>query len=175
MSTEFIMRNQKEISNLLHQLPKGFDAKFLRRVLSSALTPTLNAARRNAPDRTGLTIKSLGKIQLKKAKFVSMIIGPRVKGRFRATRKIETNKGAWYAHFAEFGTDGYTVKKTRRFFLGGQFITIKKGTFIPGQKAEPFMRPAYDSTRKIVEDRFFDSFIKKFNKEVNRLAGKGIT
>lgn len=148
MSTTFVIQNRKEVLNLLKQLPKGFGPKFLRKVLGASVTPTVKAAQARAPRRTGILIGSLGKIQLRRSKFVALIVGPRVKGRFKASRDPKTNKGGWYGQFVEFGTRN--------------------------QPAQPFMRPAFDSTQKAVSSGFFALMIKKFELEVRRLTKKGV-
>jgi len=174
MSTTFIMRNQQEIINLLRKLPKGYDSKFLRKTLGFATTPTLRAAKERAPSRVGILARSMGKIQLRKARFVSLVIGPRVKGAFRASRDPEKNRGGWYAHFVEFGTKGYTLKKRKILKTKRGIAVLKKGTFIPGQPPRSFMRAAWDSTRAKVEQRFFDKIESRMELEVKRLTTKGV-
>lgn len=148
MKNDFIIKNQAEVLNLLHQLPKGYDAKFLRKVLGTSVNPTVKAAQAKAPVDMGILAKSMGKIQMRRAKFVSLVVGPRVKGAFKGSRDKKLNKGGWYGYFVEFGTSK--------------------------QKAQPFMRPAYEGTKKAVETRFFKFMATKFEKEVKRLAKKGI-
>ena len=60
---------------------------------------------------------------------------------------------AWYAHFVEFGTAGFTPKR-------GPY----KGKFVSGQSPQPFVRPAFDQKKDEVADIVMDELWKEIRK-----------
>jgi len=105
--------------------------------------------------KRGALLKSIGITKVSKLLYV--FVGPR--------KGLQYTNDAWYAHFVEFGTDGYVVKKDKNVPGIG---LIKAGTSIPGQRKKPFMRPAWDTQQKramaIIEDELGEimyKFLKK--------------
>ena len=132
-----------EVQNCLKQLPEMARVKTLLAAQRKAAKPLVKTAKQLAPKANrsqtewfgsrrkiapGVLKKSIGYITNRKGKYPGIDVGPRTsKGRKKS--KFD----AWWAHFVEFGTAAFTVRKGKL-----------KGKVFPGQAAQPFMRPAYD-------------------------------
>lgn len=107
--------------------------------------------------------RSIGTITGKPYKGLpSLWVGPRKGGK----RK----DNGWYGHFVEFGTDGYTVKEDRIIATPNGVIKLAKGTHIPGQSPQPFMRPSWDSKKIPVSKKISEVVEIELKKELNKLA-----
>ena len=138
----------KKLARLFDKLPEGFDSKYMNSLLRFSAKPTVRAAQNKAPLDTGVMAESLGVISLRKAKTASIVVGPRVRGKFKVVKNEPTNRGGWYGHFVEFGT----VR----------------------QEADPFMRPAWDQTQDVFTKRFMDNAKRRLELTVKRLEKKGV-
>ena len=98
--------------------------------------------------RSGELSRSIGPYLSKNRNISTVYVGPR-------TKNVEKANNGWYGHYVELGTKGYTVKKTRTVVTpaGGVFV-LKAGTRIKGQKAHPFMGPAWSTTKETVLRNF---------------------
>lgn len=149
MSTDFKIEGLDELFNSLKKLPHKVSYKAILKAERKAAKPIVKAARSKAPmskltrvdwwgkRRTispGDLKKSIGTITGRNKTDPTIWVGPKV-----SRGKKKKKHDAWWAHFVEFGTAGYTVRK-------GPL----KGRFFPGQAAQPFMRPAYDKHQKEV-------------------------
>ena len=161
----------KEVENALKKLPEAMRVKTLLKAERKAAKPLIKAARNRVPTskvkrvewwgkkRTilpGVLKKSIGMIANRKGRYPSINVGPRT-----SKGKRKSKWDAWWAHFVEFGTNGFTIGKGK-----------KAGRFIAGQAAQPFMRPAYDETKdkipEIMADELGKEVMKIFNKTIKK-------
>ena len=165
--------NLEEVKHLLNTLPDEYRKKVMVKIIRDAAKPMMDQAVQNAPKSrgshkargnvipSGTLKKSIGWIDMKKTKYVTEIIGPRVKGAFRGYR------GGWYGHFVEFGHE------TRRS-KSGKFMKTHRGRNVTGfVAAKPFMEPAWDSKVGTVINRFERDAISIFNKYVSKMKSRG--
>lgn len=139
----------KALTRMLRTLPDRMQRKVLRASVSKGGTPIMRRARQLAPQETGLLAKSMGKkvVTHKPSQSVTAIIGPRrdVRGEHNGKPRVPAN----YAHLVEFGH------------------IAPDGSHVP---AQPFMRPAFDTTQAqalgIVRQGIADGVVK----EARRLA-----
>ncbi|RKD96782.1 HK97-gp10 family putative phage morphogenesis protein [Marinifilum flexuosum] len=158
MSAEIEIDGLDELMDSLKKLPHKMSSKMILKAQRKAAKPLVKSAQSKAPvsnitrvdwygkRRTihpGDLKKSIGTIKGRNKTNPTTFVGPKV------SRGRKRKHDAWYAHFPEFGTDGYTVKK-------GPL----KGKFFPGQPAQPYMRPAYDETKDEVLDVLGDELGK---------------
>ena len=121
----------------------------MREALTKAARLMTAAVRANAPvGATGLLKKSIRQkvITNTKRQSVAAFIGPsnNVSGqvdRF-GTGNIQTVRPSKYAHLVEFGT-------ASRGSYGRDRVTIS-----PGNPPRPFLRPAYESTKKAAHSKY---------------------
>lgn len=115
--------NLPEIQQLLDSIPVAYQARVQYAMLKKAAKPTLDKARGNAPVakkdhlyafrgkrwwvQKGNLKRSIGFIDVRRARFVTVIIGPRVKGAFK------NNRSGFYGSFMEYGTK--TIKQLQPF------------------------------------------------------------
>jgi len=140
--------NARELGRMLGKIPEGFDSKFMTGLLRFSAKPLVKAAQNKAPLDTGVLSASLGPVSLRRARTASLIVGPRAKGKFKVVKNEPTNRSGWYGSFVEFGT--------------------------VHQKAQPFMRPAWDQTEDVVTKRFMDNAKRRLELTVKRLEKKGV-
>jgi HK97 gp10 family phage protein len=155
----------KEITNIMKKLGDKLGKREINKAFRKGAKPLIRAALANAPiskkktwysmhnnvkkgnfeykvkkHSAGELKKSIGSVVGRGYK-PSIYIGP------RGGRKSTSNFDAWYAHFVEYGTQGYTVKKDKKIPTPNGIILIKAGTKIPGQKPKAFMRKSWDMTK----------------------------
>ena len=120
--------------------------------------------RLRAPRETGSLKKSIGqKVKTYRGqKTVTGIIGARAKPYQTAQGK---RNPAYYAHLVEFGTAPHATGKKKSFLRRG------KGRH-PGSRAQPFMRPAWDSAAARARDAVVAKMEQVFDKESKALAVK---
>lgn len=166
---------------------KGLDEKTNRKLLVSSMRvaakPLVKSAKALAPEFNssasdifgnkpaalqGALKRSIGVITVrqKKSNEAIVYVGPKKLKTSTLTKRkkqgnyINKNDG-WFRHFIIKGTAGYTIKKGKA-----------KGTYMPGQKANPFMDKAANITKQAVENGLTQSITKAVNSYIKR---KGIT
>jgi HK97 gp10 family phage protein len=121
----------KEIDKVLRELPKQMTHQILGAAHAAAAKPLIEKEKLLAPEGpTGNLVDSIGvsKTNIKRANRLGEVrVGPRKKGGFKG----------FAGHLVEFGT---RVRRTR------------KGANRGKMKPKPFARPAFQQTKKIVED-----------------------
>lgn len=137
----------KELEKLFRSLGERVQRKVTRQAVNAAATPVVKAARQNAPERSGLLKKSVGrKIKTYTASgTVVGLIGPRtdVSGEYEGKKVVPWR----YAHLVE----------------GGHID--EHGNFIP---PHPFLRPAWESS----EGQALDVMKDKLGSGIEREAAK---
>jgi HK97 gp10 family phage protein len=122
---------KKEIDDVLREWPKQLQHSTLGTAHANAAKPLVERARGLAPEGpTGRLVDSIGvtKTNIKRAnKLGEVRVGPRRKGGFRG----------FAGHLVEYGT------KPRRNRRGA-----RRGFMRP----KPFMRPAFNLTKRVVEN-----------------------
>jgi len=140
----------EELMNLTKQLPKGYDKKYLHKILRMGAKPIINEAKKRAPvgdildndPHPGLLQKSIKVWPLTKSVHVGMLLGVK---RGRPDTKMTT---AYYASMVEYGTWKH--------------------------EPQPFMRPAWDSQQAKARSIIMNNYKRKFEQEVKRLTKKGL-
>lgn len=83
--------------------------------------------------------------------------------------KGQTND-AWYWHFVEFGTKGYSAGETRRD-AGGKSRGVMRRN-VPARSAQPFITPSVEEMRPELPRIFREEWGKKLEKAIARKARK---
>lgn len=160
---------------------KGLDEKVSRRLLLASLRvaarPMVRMAKQMAPVaerkmieywgkrrviNPGLMKRSVGTIvpKLKNEKLAEILVGvKRPRNRFKSKGKPgdENRDDPFFRHMVIRGTAGYTIKKGPR-----------KGGFMPGQQANPFIDQAAQLTQNQVEQALTSSLEKAINDHIKR-------
>lgn len=130
----------KEIDAVLKGLPAQVSHKVLGQAHADAAKPLIDRAKLLAPEGpTGNLVDSIGaeKESIAKATEVgAVVVGPRRGRRYKG----------FAGHLVEYGT------KSR---------TNRKGAYRGSMPKRPFMKPAFDSTGREVQNRIADSIGKK--------------
>ncbi|MDP2336064.1 MAG: hypothetical protein Q8N05_06380 [Bacteroidota bacterium] len=110
----------------------------------------------------GLIKKSIGTIVPKKKneQFAELLVGvkrPRNKFKSKGKQSEENKDDPYFRHMVIRGTAGYTIKNGPR-----------RGGFMPGQKANPFIDQAVNLTQSQVESALTGSLEKVINAYVKR-------
>lgn len=145
--------NKREFERMLKELPKGYDSKFLQKLLRFSAKPMLNYAKSKVRVVDGLLKSRIKLFPTKYSPVTGMILG--VKMNPGGTRETEP----YYAHMVEYG---------HRIVTPGKKDTGKS------TQPRPFMRPAWDTQKDVVTKRFMESAKRKFEQEVARLSKKGV-
>lgn len=153
-----------EMEKKLHQLGTRMATRGVSSGIRAGGSVIIKEMRRRAPKETGSLKKAIGqKIKnYRGQKIMTGIIGARSKS--YATKKGKRNP-AFYAHLVELGTAPHATGKKKAFYRRG------KGRH-PGAKAQPFMRPAWDSAAPRSRQAVIDKLTQVFDKESKKLAVK---
>lgn len=156
------VRGARQVAGNLRQLA-NYVATPLNAASRFALRPTLSAAKQNAKalpseEKTGtlaasLTIKRDPKSPRLNPKHR---VGP--SSDFSRETQFGTRRPVRYAHLLEFGTAPH--------YQPGRGVTH------PGSRAEPFLTPAYDSTKEQVVKRFGDRIGPEMEKRAAKIRTK---
>lgn len=150
MSADVIhIEGMEKFQKMMKEFPEEFNRKVLTAVARKAATPLIEDARSKAPVSKISRVEWWGKRRKITPGQMRKSIGSR-KTSFSEPAGVKvgpTRKNGWWAHFVEFGTAGYTVKKGRN-----------KGRFIPGQRPQPFMKPAFNETKSEIVKIYTESF-----------------
>lgn len=142
----------EQIDKILAALGKSMGTKVVRKAIRDGAKPLLQTAKANAShaDVTGNLSRSLG-FQTDKKDGYSEVMGPR--------RGSGKNAKGWHAHLVENGTAPHLIrpKKGTMLKIGGRLV---KEARHPGSKAQPFLRPAWDSQNQIVVQRVGENLQK---------------
>ena len=156
----------RQVLKALDDLPVKIETKLARAALKAAAQPMLQEVQRRVPVATGTlanTIRVSSSTQKSKGKIIVKIVaGSRVAGGGRRGAK-GAERGAFYAHMVEFGTAPHVIPGP--LFFGGKWHMYAKH---PGTKAQPFMRPAFDTSDRLVVDAYSDYMRKALPRALDR-------
>ena len=171
MRIEF--ENEAEIKALIRTLPTAYQPKVQKMMIGNATKLLIQSTRSMIPKSRGThkarghTIasgtlgRSIGLINIAKAKTVTMVIGPRVKGAFGGY------KGGWYGHWVEFG---HKIRRGK----SGRFENTRRGKITTGFiQGRPYMARSWQAGSGAVRQRFNDESVAIFNKFVAKYKAKG--
>ena len=157
--------NQKEIDYILKNIPDALAMKFINQTLSDVSKKTIlkdakaacpvgeeNTTGRTAHEKGNLR-KSLGVTVYGKQYGPGVLVGPRSRSTFK---KGSINNDGWYDHLIEFG-----------HYAGGKKGRKGTGTYV---QPKPFMRPAWEKNKVMVESQIGESFGKAIDKFVKKHA-----
>ena len=160
MGVKIDISGDKALKEILDALPKKLQKKLLNKAFRKAAKPLIAAAKAKAPVSGKKSFLSAHGDFKKGARSTKLV--KHKKGELKRSIGVIIGKGplavayigprygsgkandAWYAHFVEFGT----VK----------------------QKAQPFMRPAWDSTKNRVQDSILFTVKAEIRKEIVKRA-----
>lgn len=145
----------KELDDLLRSLPKKMTHKIIGAANADAAKPLIQAAKGNIRSRTGNLAGSIGPIKLPLRKLGSnedlgvVLVGPRFTGGYK-------------------GRHGYVVEKGHKIGPGPRMnYRYRSGRINPRPRKSvppyPYMIPAFNSTKNIVESRMKYSLVKKMD------------
>jgi hypothetical protein len=157
MSVNLSVTGLKEIDDLLKGLPRQLQHRVLQAAHADAAKPLINSVESKVPVKTGNLRRSIGAIKpsIHKTTEIGLIkIGPRRGG---------NNKG-YHGHLIEYG---HKIVRKKRVL--GLFSYKKTLGFVKGK---PFMQPAFNATKGIIEDRIADSIGKKLISFMKRTIKK---
>ena len=138
----FRIEGLEELQKNLDTLSKAASKAVLRNAVKAALKPMRDAAKANAPQgSTGNLAKGI---------VITTSLRKSQRRGFRDRSAVEAFVGpnpkvSPHAHLVEWGTGPRTLKKPRMTTLGGRPVFITHTGQMP---ANPYMRRAYDSTKK---------------------------
>ena len=171
MSIEFM--NEAEIKALIRTLPMAYQPRVQKTMIRSATKPLIQTTQAMTPKSRGThkargyTIapgtlaRSIGLIDIAKARTVTMVVGPRVKGAYRGY------KGGWYGHWVEFG---HKIRRGK----SGRFENTRRGKITTGFiQGRPYMARSWQAGSGAVRQRFNDESVAIFNKFVAKYKAKG--
>lgn len=147
----------KEIEEVLKKLPRSLTEKVVKSAHIQAAKPLIEKAKSNAPKDDGDLIASIGitsrikgKEKLVKAPLGSIGVGPR--------RGKGKNQKGRHAHLVEYGT--VTRKQ-------------KNGKVTGVMPAQPFMKPAWESTKDQIRENIREELGKSLVRTMKRTIRKG--
>jgi HK97 gp10 family phage protein len=152
----------KEAMELIKQLDKITAEKVVLSILRKSASPLVAKARSNIKGYSKTIAKDIKARKIKRAKNIGISVKPGAK--------------AWYAHFVEYGTSGI-VQKPGGYFRKDAYdvkFAMWVGKVKQGQRyrkdteARPFMRPAIDSTKTIVEARLSKLLKEDLDKTIDK-------
>lgn len=169
MSTDGIkLEGLEEVQKIMKRLPEEFNNRVLVSVARKAAQPLVAEARRLAPVSTISRTDWWGKRVSQEPGALRKSIVARKQRNNRGISVGPSAKKGWWAHFVEFGTAGYTVKKGKRNNPNPKNI----GRFIPGQKPQPFMGPAFRNTTDQIVSEYAGNFKDILEKFQNKYGKK---
>jgi len=127
--------------------------KPIRQALKFAARPMRAEAALRAPKRTGDLAKSIGYINPRSRSQLFIFVGPRRK-----------KFSVYYGHLVEYGTAPRKYKKPQYRNIGGKWVRVRHTGSAP---AQPFMRPAFESNKEIINQRFETKIRKLIAKAYN--------
>jgi HK97 gp10 family phage protein len=149
----------EKFQKLMKEFPEEFNRKVLTAVARRAAVPLIEEARGRAPVSKISRVEWWGKRKRITPGQMRKSIGSR-KTSFSEPAGVKvgpSRRNGWWAHFVEFGTAGYSVKKGKN-----------KGRFIPGQRPQPFMRPAFNDTKDAIIKIYADDFREVLYKYIRK-------
>jgi HK97 gp10 family phage protein len=156
VKTRMAVEGMKELDAALAELPKATGKNVLRRVARKSIGIVVEAARPLVPVDNGKLKRSLS-VSTKLSKRQSSL-ARRELAEGKASVTVYAGVGAYpHAHLVEFGTK-------ERFH--------KSGKSVGRMKPQPFMRPAWDSTKMRVLATFQKDMWTEIEKAAQRLAKK---
>lgn len=168
MVTKISVIGVKELDDALRALPKQLTHRILGAANADAAKPLIQAARSNINSKTGNLAGSIGPIKMPLRKVRPdedlgvVIVGPRFTGGYK-------------------GRHGYVVEKGHKIGPGPRMnYTWRKG-IMAGLKnprprkvvpPHPYMVPAFNSTKTVVEGRMRYSIVSKMDQIIRRYIKK---
>lgn len=150
MNIKLSLSGNRELDELLKGLPLQYTHKVMSEAHAAAAKPLIERAKMLSPYRTGNLERSLGTEKTTNLNKVSnigeVIAGPRRSKRYKGQ----------IAHIVEFGTN---VRRNRK---GANRGAVKK---------TPFMGPAFDQTKDIVERNIGNELSRKTIAFMKRVLG----
>jgi HK97 gp10 family phage protein len=157
------VKGLKELADVLEQLPIELQKKALRPALREAGEIIGEEAKRLAPSESG---ELRGKIK------VVVRVDPGIGGEAYASVRSGSRK----SHLIEFGTAAHKiiagVKKSAKKALASAEKVFGKSVEHPGNRPQPFMRPAFDTKHKEALDKFTTRLREAIISTVKRAARK---
>lgn len=129
-SAQIKLEGLAAIEFALENTPKQLHRNVWRKILRRAARPVIEASRRRVMAYSSTVARSIT-INKWNSDNMGVLVGP----------KRSKKRDPWYAHFVEFGVSGI-----------GRFKKKGKVRYRPDQPARPFMRPAFDETKDVVQD-----------------------
>lgn len=145
----------KELHDRLNALAKKESRKIARRGIAKMAQVIQKEMKARAPVKTGYLRKSIGyKIRQRMGQFYATV-GPQrtVTAETRGTKQKKYT-WAYYAQFVEFGAAAHMIPNQKRrkkptLVIGKRFVSSVDH---PGVSPRPFLRPAFDATKRRAVD-----------------------
>jgi HK97 gp10 family phage protein len=152
MSVRISITGVKEIDNVLREMPKALQHSVLSAAHAAAAKPLVTRMQLTAPEGpTGNLVDSIGivKSSVKRADNLGEIkVGPR-RGRYRGH----------HAHLVEYGTKPRLLKGKGKYKAGTRRGVMTK---------KPFAKPAFNQTKRIVENGIATQIGRALNRTMKR-------
>lgn len=162
-----VVKGMDKVQKALESLPLNIQKRALNSSIRAGGREVVKQARKELrkSNKTMNLSKSIGVKVLKPKGFTILsIVGPRVgKGQ---------RYDGWYAHLVEYGTQPHKItpkKQNLENALNTNLYGFKGSVDHPGAKAKPFMRPAFDKSKKKSVDAFGKKLWERTKIEVIRL------
>jgi HK97 gp10 family phage protein len=174
----FEVKGMAELEKALSEMGSRAGKKVLLGALRDAAKPIRKMQRTLAPKQTGFLRKNI-KIKAVAGKGATSSVATVMVGIFRQGRSEDD----FYAHFQEFGTAAHDIpspttgrgkNKTKNkavvAFGGKVFGRVRH----PGQKAKPFMSPAFERTHKQATEILAKRLKQRIILEAIKKSGRNI-
>lgn len=157
MSVKLSVTGVKEIDAVLKGMPLQLQDRVLKTAHADAAKPLVQVATTLAPlGKTGNLKRSIGveRISMKKIDAIGLVqVGPRRRSGYKGI----------HGHLVEFGTTSRETKGKKSMPAG-----INRGLM----PAKPFMEPAFNQTKSLIEAAISVSVGKKLNDFIKRTVKK---
>lgn len=161
----------KALSVLSNKLQKNVLLKIFRKSTKAMITAARQKVISYGSQYSGFA-RSIGNITARTKKDPVLLVGPRVKGKWKFVGYI--------GHWIEYGTSGIIKSKGRSWKrtskseeFGKRVGKIQKGgRYRKDQPAKPYMRPAIDSTKPVVQQKVTENLQNYMHKEVEKAIAK---
>jgi hypothetical protein len=158
MNVKISLSGVKEIDDVLKGLPKQLQHRVLSAAHAFAAQPLVVAARSIAPKQTSELANSIRveKLSQKRASVIGEVnVGPSLRGKRGRIKARTVERGS----VAERKIKGY-----------GKY---RKGTTRGQYKANPYMEPAFNQTKQLVESRIAEGIGKRLLSFMKRTIKRG--
>lgn len=185
MKVGMVLKHGDRLEKQLKKLDRKVAEKILVKATKAAAAPVKKAARARISaaglkDSAGLLRLSIGDKtrKSKRRPLAYSVIGPRSSFRGRKVTAIREAGGKAvkrrdpvnYAHLVEFGTSAHWIRAKKQGYLAFAGV-VTKAVKHPGAQPRPFMRPAFEASKRLALAKMISSIRSGLRREAAKLGG----